>query len=88
MIEFKKLTDKEYQAKVRAEIQEEQSKLTEIRGKQDAVVSRLLAVIETLSDSERSLVRSCRFRLTTRDSLSDAQWKWVKDIDARIGSGK
>lgn len=84
MVDFAKLSDPVWREARRKEREEEerqqQSKQTEIHG----LVEKCLQGLDSLSEKERSLVRSCRARLITYLPLSAPQEKWLRDIARRL----
>ena len=84
MIDFKALRDREVQARLRAERDEEDRRREEKDNDISAILNKCLAHYETLSERERSLVSSCRSRVSTYLQLSDAQEKWLRDIASRV----
>lgn len=84
MIDFKKLNDPEWQAKVRAEREKEEAEREAIEKRHREAVDTCMEAYDSLSEKERSLVRNCRTRLNTYLMLSDPQVKWLLDIESRV----
>lgn len=83
-LDFKKLMDPEWSAKVRRELEAEQAKAQERDKMLRDYVDTALDHYEQLTERERDFVRSCRTRLNTYVSLSEPQEKWMRDIAARF----
>ncbi len=80
MIDFTKLNDPEYKAKLKAERDAEDAKQEALDKEISEKLSVLEEHIEQLSDKERSFFRSVRRRY----GLSGPQKKWLDDIAARF----
>ncbi len=87
-IDFNKLNDPEWRAKVRAEEDAKQALLKEREDKLRQAVHTGLDQYERLSEKERSLIDSVRYRLNTFGLVSEAQEKWLMEIAARVDPSK
>ncbi len=87
-IDFSKMNDPEWQAKVRAEADAKQALQEEREAKLRQAVHTGLDQYESLSEKERSLINSVRYRLNTFGLVSEAQEKWLMEIAARIDPAK
>lgn len=86
MLDFDRLNDPEWQAKVRAERLREEEAREALERRHRQALDICLDAFESLSESERSLVRNCRMRLNSYLMLSAAQAKWLLDIEKRVVS--
>lgn len=84
MVDFAKLRDPVVQAEIRAKIAAEQAALESHEKKLRGAVDLGLQLDESLTEAERSLVRNCRTRLLTYQSVSEKQEKWLLDIASRL----
>lgn len=83
-IDFKKLNDPAWQEQMRQEREAESARLEARQKEFEGLVDTCLKGIESLSDTERSLVRSCRTLLCTYRFPSEKQEKWLRDIAAKL----
>ncbi len=84
MIDFTKLNDPEYKAKLKAERDAEDAKQEALDKEISEKLSVLEEHIEQLSDKEHSFFRSVRQRHLMWLDLSGPQKKWLDDIAARF----
>lgn len=82
--DFKKLSDPAYLAEQRAAREVEEAAREAVQNAQAAQLERCAENIETLSERERSFVRSCRTRMGMFLDLSEKQAKWLADIAKRF----
>lgn len=83
-LDFKKLSDPAYIAEQKAAREAEEAAREAVQSEQAAQLDRCLENIETLSERERSFVRSCRTRMGMCLDLSEKQAKWLADIAKRF----
>jgi hypothetical protein len=83
-LDFTKLNDPAWREKMRLEREAEEAKVEALERKLRDALEICLPAIETLSETERSLVRNCRTRLNMYLLPSDKQQKWLLDIAARL----
>jgi hypothetical protein len=83
MVDFAKLRDPEWQAKVRQEREAEEAQREAHDKKLRAAVELCMMKSEDLAENERSLVRNCRMRLNTYQAVSEKQEKWLLDVALR-----
>ena len=83
-LDFKKLSDPAYIAEQQAAREVEEAAREAVQNAQAAQLERCTENIETLSERERSFVRSCRTRMGMRLDLSEKQAKWLADIAKRF----
>lgn len=83
MIDFAKLSDPEWQAQARKESEEAAAKAQAHEKMLRRELDICLEAYETLTETERSLVRNCQSRLNSYQLLSQKQEKWLLDI-ARV----
>ncbi|KWA84191.1 hypothetical protein WL29_22790 [Burkholderia ubonensis] len=79
-IDFKKLSDPEWQAQARKEREEEAAKAQAHEKMLRRELDICLEAYETLTENERSLVRNCQSRLNSYLLLTQKQEKWLLDI--------
>ena len=83
-LDFKKLSDPGYIAEQKAAREAEEAAREAVQNAQAAQLERCTENIETLSERERSFVRSCRTRMGMCLDLSEKQAKWLADIAKRV----
>lgn len=83
-LDFKKLSDPAYIAEQQAARAAEEAAREVVQNAQAAQLDRCMENIETLSERERSFVRSCRTRMGMCLDLSEKQAKWLADIARRF----
>lgn len=83
-IDFSKLNDPEWRETERKAREAEAARLEAHDKVLNEAVDLCLLGHETLTEAERSLVRSCRTRLNTYLPLSEKQEKWLLDIAKRV----
>lgn len=83
-LDFKKLSDPAYIAEQKAAREAEEAAREAVQNAQAAQLERCTENIETLSERERSFVRSCRTRMGMCLDLSEKQAKWLADIAKRF----
>ena len=79
-IDFKKLTDPVWLEEQRKLREEEEARMAELDKKLRDAVEVCMDAYESLSASERSLVRNCRTGFLTYRTPSEKQQKWLLDI--------
>lgn len=84
MFNFTKLNDPEFKAKMKEKREAEQKASDELDKKINDALMVCEQSIETLEDKERSLVRSVRSRFNSIGIVSDAQLKWLYDIEKKL----
>lgn len=83
-LDFKKLSDPTYIAEQKAARAAEEAAREAVQNAQAAQLERCTENIETLSERERSFVRSCRTRMGMYLDISEKQAKWLADIAKRF----
>lgn len=85
MIDFSKLNDPAEQEKARIERERESELQAQKEMELKTAVEKCLRSIDSLSERERSFIRSCRHRLTLFGVLTTPQEAWLKDIANKVG---
>lgn len=83
-LDFKKLRDPAYIAEQKTAREAEAAAREALQRAQMAQLDRCMEYIETLSERERSFIRSCRTRTGMHLDLSERQAKWLADIAKRF----
>lgn len=83
-LDFKKLRDPAYIAEQKTAREAEAAAREALQRAQMAQLDRCMEHIETLSERERSFIRSCRTRTGMHLDLSERQAKWLADIAKRF----
>lgn len=83
-LDFKKLSDPAYIAEQKTASEAEAAAREALQRAQMEQLDRCTENIETLSERERSFVRSCRTRMGMCLDLSEKQAKWLADIAKRF----
>lgn len=80
MLDFKKLMDPEWLAQARAEREAESARLEELERRQRAAIELCLEAYDSLTPSQKSLVRTCQ----TAPVLTKAQSDWLFIIESQV----
>jgi hypothetical protein len=86
-LDFDKMRDPEFKAKMKAEREEEERKLEDQSRKQKEAVDLLEANESSLTNKERSFFYSVCFRVRGIGYITEPQEKWLFDIARRFKPG-